>query len=968
MRTASLPNPMIALGACRRDDNGTWWVEVIRVPQPKFAPVRQPQYYYIERAISQIPAPAAKPACCNTNEERGAALGGCPLPPNICMNVGMRESPAASCKFAGTWVREMEGIVVAATLSPCGEELRLCMTQHAEGHTVCLTVTADCKVTKEGLLHGVITGVDINAKRDPKATGDSSFGVEIAEMAMGLQELVDAPFSFRMKQTSAGLMVSNLKMGSVGPVSGKELAILCGMFKPCKDGAIPTPKPIKTHVGGMTLPSGRYLEHYPQYFSPDPTHPLPRELASQEDPDGAARRAAGGFGTVSSVPVAPARPVVVPACPVAPAPRVYGTPPPMACPALPGSAPQDFCPSVCPAGAYGPAPLRLPGTPQAGWSPAQPANVPGSEFDMMADVFGQMLGMKQPLPCVPPPPAMLPPPVQPAGLYLPPGSSYPQGPGAGYGYGPPVPSMVPSVSTSPLPQAKPSLTGTWVREVGPVVYVVKIAPDHLTITATGASEIEDGTTTTEGMILTADYHLSRDGTTLVGLITSVDAIFGGDVPENIQVPHLDELARLQKAYGDKPFALSVRAYGDSLVIGNVRLPQAEESRVDRSPLSILGGRYRNAGDKMLPKPKPMKPGATRAVTPCLPPVGYPVPHYPPAPVSESPYAPPPSAPAPTWSPPPSRPTDGIPPPFPGEAPRTRLGPPATVCPAPGVVPRELDAVTLPPDNRIPPPSPRVTEPTAPPMAVPTPIEPKAEGKQAATEMTVMWKSRLGHFPDPTRNGEKVAGISGQLFLFGPNMKPASAEGELTITLHDDTPRPAGIPGGESERWVIGTDSLRRAAATDERFGPCYTLFLPWPDRRPDVTRVRLSVSFRPDGGGLIHSMHTPETKLTLDAPAKPDTAPESAETPKTKKKKQKVLNQYSTDPNERIQQLLYQRDVTGPIDARRPTVPDELDHSRWFYSQEGDRLRGIHNEWRRFWFNDQPSHMTPERIHGGILK
>ena len=33
---AELPNPMLALGACRRDDNGTWWVEVIRVPQPKF--------------------------------------------------------------------------------------------------------------------------------------------------------------------------------------------------------------------------------------------------------------------------------------------------------------------------------------------------------------------------------------------------------------------------------------------------------------------------------------------------------------------------------------------------------------------------------------------------------------------------------------------------------------------------------------------------------------------------------------------------------------------------------------------------------------------------------------------------------------------------------------------------------------------------------------------------------------------
>jgi hypothetical protein len=26
----------------------------------------------------------------------------------------------------------------------------------------------------------------------------------------------------------------------------------------------------------------------------------------------------------------------------------------------------------------------------------------------------------------------------------------------------------------------------------------------------------------------------------------------------------------------------------------------------------------------------------------------------------------------------------------------------------------------------------------------------------------------------------------------------------------------------------------------------------------------------------------------------------------------------------------------------------------------------IHDEWRRFWMNDQPSHMTYERVHGGI--
>ena len=65
----------------------------------------------------------------------------------------------------------------------------------------------------------------------------------------------------------------------------------------------------QTWYGGMTLPSGRYLEHYPQYFIPDPAFPLPRELASQEDPEGVARRGGVGPAVGGPAPVAPGAPV-----------------------------------------------------------------------------------------------------------------------------------------------------------------------------------------------------------------------------------------------------------------------------------------------------------------------------------------------------------------------------------------------------------------------------------------------------------------------------------------------------------------------------------------------------------------------------------------------------------------------------------------------------------------------------------
>ena len=76
----------------------------------------------------------------------------------------------------------------------------------------------------------------------------------------------------------------------------------------------------QTWFGGLTLPSGRYLEgHYPQYFPPDPPFPLPREQASMEDPEGLARRA--GIPGVGPAVVAPPQPV-----PVGPGPGAPGGP------------------------------------------------------------------------------------------------------------------------------------------------------------------------------------------------------------------------------------------------------------------------------------------------------------------------------------------------------------------------------------------------------------------------------------------------------------------------------------------------------------------------------------------------------------------------------------------------------------------------------------------------------------------
>jgi hypothetical protein len=51
-----------------------------------------------------------------------------------------------------------------------------------------------------------------------------------------------------------------------------------------------------------------------------------------------------------------------------------------------------------------------------------------------------------------------------------------------------------------------------------------------------------------------------------------------------------------------------------------------------------------------------------------------------------------------------------------------------------------------------------------------------------------------------------------------------------------------------------------------------------------------------------------------------------------------IINIWDSDPNIRMEQLLN--------------------------ASEG--LRQIRSEWSRFWFTDQPSHLTPIRVHGGV--
>jgi hypothetical protein len=218
--------------------------------------------------------------------------------------VSVPATRTAGNKLHGTWYRELPGAVVAFTFS--GDELKATGHVNIDGVSGCVTLTAEYAVSKDGTVHGVITGADATG------SGGDLGGLELVSLAVVAQMFVDQPFAFRVKPTGDGLMLSSLRFPAAEPVleqgpGPKMTGLLCGLYRPAKGGTIPTAKALKTStnsgpgepccdglldvlgglfgrqtgVGVVTLPSLAYPRHAPQYFPPDPPFPLPCELPGQ---------------------------------------------------------------------------------------------------------------------------------------------------------------------------------------------------------------------------------------------------------------------------------------------------------------------------------------------------------------------------------------------------------------------------------------------------------------------------------------------------------------------------------------------------------------------------------------------------------------------------------------------------------------------------------------------------------------
>ena len=96
-----------------------------------------------------------------------------------------------------------------------------------------------------------------------------------------------------------------------------------------------------------------------------------------------------------------------------------------------------------------------------------------------------------------------------------------------------------------------------------------------------------------------------------------------------------------------------------------------------------------------------------------------------------------------------------------------------------------------------------------------------EKPNPASGMICFYQRRPQHLPDPTRDGVKVPGLVGQVFLLSPNGKPVDLTGDVVFHAIDETKRLPGQPAATPEVWQFDKATMKKLATKDERFGTCY---------------------------------------------------------------------------------------------------------------------------------------------------
>jgi hypothetical protein len=116
------------------------------------------------------------------------------------------------------------------------------------------------------------------------------------------------------------------------------------------------------------------------------------------------------------------------------------------------------------------------------------------------------------------------------------------------------------------------------------------------------------------------------------------------------------------------------------------------------------------------------------------------------------------------------------------------------------------------------------------------------------QVTALWSKEVMAGVDPLNHGAPLYGLAGRILLYGSDMKNAVADGKLVVELWATLPEQPQAPPAWMGKWEIDRATLQAKCLKTDSLGPGYTLNLPWPTYRPDITHLEIKVRYEPAKG------------------------------------------------------------------------------------------------------------------------
>jgi hypothetical protein len=147
------------------------------------------------------------------------------------------------------------------------------------------------------------------------------------------------------------------------------------------------------------------------------------------------------------------------------------------------------------------------------------------------------------------------------------------------------------------------------------------------------------------------------------------------------------------------------------------------------------------------------------------------------------------------------------------------------------------------------------------------LTPDAVPANQVGKVVGMWTNQVLNGVDPAHQGAPMHGLAGRVFLYPVDMSAnLIADGNLVIEMYATLPEQPQGPQVLLETWELKKETLNSVCLRRDGFGEGYTMNLPWPSYRPDISQVRMRIRYVPPKGLPVYE----ESMVPLNKGAAPE--------------------------------------------------------------------------------------------------